>query len=323
MAKPRVFISSTYYDLSYVRDDIERFITSIGYEPVRHEKGAIAYSKEAALEESVYKEIGLCDIIVCIIGGRYGAGSSTRDGSITQNELKQAIENGTQIYIFIEQAVYAEYETYRINKTNIEIKYKHVDNKDIYGFIETLYALPPMNSISPFKTSTDICSYLSNQWAGLFQQFLNEKRRKLELSALMEMKDMVSTLKQIVSLYDEESKGNHEVIENLISSVHPAYEAFKKITNTTYRVYFTSLVELNNWLFARSYEYFSNQDGYDKGSIHEWLRKDRKLYIALKHQIFNENGTLKKILPADWREDWLEINELKEPISEPTEDIPF
>lgn len=134
---------------------------------------------------------------------------------------------------------------------------------------------------------------------------------------------MVSTLKQIVSLYDEESKGNHEVIENLISSVHPAYEAFKKITNTTYRVYFTSLVELNNWLFARSYEYFSNQDGYDKGSIHEWLRKDRKLYIALKHQIFNENGTLKKILPADWREDWLEINELKEPISEPTEDIPF
>jgi hypothetical protein len=35
MAAPRVFISSTFYDLRYIRDDLERLIKEIGYEPVR------------------------------------------------------------------------------------------------------------------------------------------------------------------------------------------------------------------------------------------------------------------------------------------------
>ncbi len=41
MARPRIFISSTFYDLRQVRYDIERSIRELGYEPVRHETGAI------------------------------------------------------------------------------------------------------------------------------------------------------------------------------------------------------------------------------------------------------------------------------------------
>ena len=41
MAIPRVFISSTYYDLKYIRNDIESFIKNLGYEPVLHEKNKI------------------------------------------------------------------------------------------------------------------------------------------------------------------------------------------------------------------------------------------------------------------------------------------
>jgi hypothetical protein len=37
MAKPRVFISSTFYDLRHVRADLERFIKDMGYEPVLSE----------------------------------------------------------------------------------------------------------------------------------------------------------------------------------------------------------------------------------------------------------------------------------------------
>ena len=67
MARTRVFISSTYYDLKYVRDDIERFVLELGYEPVRHETGNIPYTKDAPLEESAYREASLSDIIVTII----------------------------------------------------------------------------------------------------------------------------------------------------------------------------------------------------------------------------------------------------------------
>jgi hypothetical protein len=34
MAKPRVFVSSTYYDLKHLRSAIEAFIDSLGYEPI-------------------------------------------------------------------------------------------------------------------------------------------------------------------------------------------------------------------------------------------------------------------------------------------------
>jgi len=323
MAKPRVFISSTFYDLGYVRDDIERHIISLGYEPVRHEKGAIAYSKETFLEESVYKEIGHCDIIVSIIGGRYGTASSIRDGSITQNELKQAIENGIQVYIFIEQDVYTEYNTFKVNKGNDGIIFNYVDNTEIYKYIDLLYSLPSVNPISPFKTSSDICEFLTNQWAGLLQRFLGERRRMIEINALKELKDLVSILKQIVSSYDEKEKGSSEIIEGLISNIHPAYEAFKKITSTDYRVYFTNLEELNSWLRARNYEFYTIYDQYDQGSIYEWLRKDKKYYISLKHQIFHENGNLRKMLPTEWHEEWLSMSEVISQNTEHNEDVPF
>ena len=46
MARPRIFISSTFYDLRQVRSDMERSIRELGYEPVRHETEAIPYSND-------------------------------------------------------------------------------------------------------------------------------------------------------------------------------------------------------------------------------------------------------------------------------------
>ncbi|MDQ7778620.1 MAG: DUF4062 domain-containing protein, partial [Planctomycetota bacterium] len=142
MARPRVFISSTFYDLKQVRADVERFISSLGYEAIRHEAGAIPYAKQAPIEEATYREVGLCDIIVCIVGGRYGTGSATREGSITQNELRRALERGVQVYVFIENSVYAEYRTYELNKDGTNTRYACVDNPAIFRFLDEVLSLP-------------------------------------------------------------------------------------------------------------------------------------------------------------------------------------
>jgi Domain of unknown function (DUF4062) len=116
MAKPRVFISSTYYDLRNVRSDLERFIREQGYDPIMFERGSIAYGAEERLEEDCYREISTCDILINLIGGKFGSESSDSKYSISQNELKTAIKLGKQIYIFIEKSVHAEYATYVANK---------------------------------------------------------------------------------------------------------------------------------------------------------------------------------------------------------------
>ena len=42
--KPRIFISSTFYDLKYVREDISNFIKTHGFETVMFEDGDIGYT---------------------------------------------------------------------------------------------------------------------------------------------------------------------------------------------------------------------------------------------------------------------------------------
>lgn len=92
MAKPRVFISSTYYDLKSVRADLEHFMREHGFDPVLHERGGVTYSKEQSPEQGCYREIESCEVLVSIIGGRFGSTSQTGPYSISQMELKTAIE---------------------------------------------------------------------------------------------------------------------------------------------------------------------------------------------------------------------------------------
>ena len=48
MARPRIFISSTFYDLKQIRAELDMFIESLGYEPIRNEEGDIPYGKDEA-----------------------------------------------------------------------------------------------------------------------------------------------------------------------------------------------------------------------------------------------------------------------------------
>ena len=101
MAIPKVFISSTYYDLKQERDNIARFIKDLGYEPIMHERAGVTYTQNEPLEKDCYNEIENCEILVCIIGNHFGSQSLGNDYSITMNELKSAMKDRKKIFIFI------------------------------------------------------------------------------------------------------------------------------------------------------------------------------------------------------------------------------
>jgi hypothetical protein len=293
----------------------------MGYEPIRHETGAIPYSRDAPLEESAYQEVNLSDIIVCVIGGRYGSASSTREGSITQNELDEALRKQLQVYVFVDKDVYSEYSTYLMNRENTTVKYQFVTDIAIYEFLEKLHSLPQNNPITPFSTAADIINFLKLQWAGLFQRFLQDGRRLAELEVLNEMSAITNTLKELVNFLTEERTNKDEAIKSIISANHPAFRAFAIATDTQYRVYFTNRDELDTWMEAKGYQ-AELAKNLDIDSVAEWVNRDREDYIKLTKDIFDKDGRLIAITESDWQNNWIQRREIiRLPSDE--DDIPF
>ena len=206
----------------------------MGYEAVLHEAGGEAYGKDEPPEGYLHREIEMCDILICVIGGRYGTESQSQPGSsITQQELHTALRNQVQVFIFVEQAVHTEYNTYSINKDTPDIKYSSVDDPRVYEFLESVNKLPRNNPITPFQTATDIVDFLKNQWAGLFQRFLQDQKRFEEIRSLEEMKAMTGTLEQLVRFLTEERKGKDDAIQHILLANHPIFQTISSSDQVT------------------------------------------------------------------------------------------
>jgi hypothetical protein len=313
MAKPRIFVSSTYYDLKHIRADLDRFIKEQGYEPVLNEKGHIPYGSSEKLEEYCYKEIELCDILVSIIGGRFGSESKDEGYSVSNLELKTAIEKGRQVYIFIENAVLSEYRTYQANKENSNITYAAVDDSRIYKFIEEVFALPLNNQVKGFDTVQEISIYLKEQWSGLFQRLLSESARQKEVHIIEDLKSTSKTLNQLVNyLIDEKSRGD-QAIKDILLINHPAFDQIQRILEIPYRVIFQNIGELSDLLKARQYEKEDVFDDWTKKDFISWKRKGKDVYFRVSEGIFEDNR-LKIYTPNEWQKEWIELDDQEDEI---------
>ncbi|ENW07597.1 DUF4062 domain-containing protein [Acinetobacter beijerinckii] len=324
MAKPRIFISSTYFDLRNIRSDLDRYIKERNYEPILNEKGHIAYSSQARLEEYCYKEIENCDILISIIGGRFGSTAFESGGySISQKELRTALEKGKQVYIFIEKAVLHEYRTYEHNKENSDIismmKFSAVDDLKVYQFLDEVFALPINNQYTGFETSNDIVQYLQEQWASLFHSLLSDAAKQKDVKIIEELKDTAKTLKQLVSYLTSEKEKGNEAIREILFSNHPVFSIIQNAIGTNIRVYFTNLDELKNLMDAFGYHYL---DGlFDSDTYFEWRYSNKIIKVSKK--IFLDDMKLKPMNVNDWDNELVLITSLKAQQHELDDDLPF
>jgi len=72
MATPKIFVSSTCYDLNIVRSQLRGFINSLGYDPIMSEYADILYDPRSHTHTSCIKEVENCDMLILIIGSRFG-----------------------------------------------------------------------------------------------------------------------------------------------------------------------------------------------------------------------------------------------------------
>lgn len=310
MAKPRVFISSTYYDLKQTREDIAIFLSNMGYEPVRNEEGNIPYGQEQKLETYCYKEIENVDILVSIIGGRYG--SESADGSkwsISNKELKTAFNLGKQVYIFIDKSVYFEYETYLCNKGNGNIKYRFVDNKKIFEFIEEIKQYRTNNNIKAFDTSADILAYLKEQLAGLFQSYLSQQRNEKDLNLSIRLENTARTLENLVTLFMDNNKGQEDSVNKLLKmNNHFTAQLITKL-GIKFNFWVDGLKDLKELLSFLGWKFREQNSSEDK--YYEWSMQTQDgsqiRYLRIMKVIFDDDKELRYIKVQDWNNSYISL----------------
>ncbi|WP_438965226.1 DUF4062 domain-containing protein [Flavobacterium sp.] len=241
--KPRIFVSSTYYDLKHVRERLEKFIDNYGFESVLFESDKVTYELEKPIDESAYNEVTLCHIMVLIIGGRYGTNVSSdkiEDHkkyeqeyiSITRREFDTALSKNIPIFIFVDKNVYSDYETYKENQnffenfedsqkkdSKLKFKFAHVDSINIFKFIDDVKSKP----IKTFDKVEQIENYLQNQFAGLFYLYLDglQKQKEVQkvLDSVTELNSISLRMNEMLNSVGKKILGtDHEEYENVINT---------------------------------------------------------------------------------------------------------
>lgn len=211
MANLRVFVSSTCFDLSVLRGQLRSFIEGIGFEPVMSEYQDVVYDPKTHTHTSCIDEVVSCDMVVVVIGSRFGgkaipqavsrvdlealatASKSTEilkrseNLSITQLEVLKAVSCSVPIFAFVDDRVWADHATYEKNKGKPiidQIEFSSIEKPEtahyVFEFINFLRHRALNNSICPYGKYQDIEHALRRQWSGLFQRLLSEQRNKQE-----------------------------------------------------------------------------------------------------------------------------------------------
>lgn len=307
MAKPRIFLSSTFYDLRQIRTDIDIFIENLGYDIIRNEEGDIPYGKDEALEEYCYKEIKGIDILVSVVGGRFGSESKRGNNSISQIELKTALKENKQVYIFVDKNILSEYETYLINKEK-DITFKYADDIRIYQFLEEIKSLPNNNNIKGFETASEITRYLKEQFAGLFQRFLEEQTRVKEVSLIQNLEKTAHTLNKLVNFLSDENKDKDGEINKILMINHPFTEDLKQVLDIPYNFYIEGYDDLlallkSNFFKLETYEFMRDFEPYFEFT----KRQKGKIYtLLINHRVFDDDLKLKFVKRTDWDQDFID-----------------
>ncbi|TWU15980.1 DUF4062 domain-containing protein [Allorhodopirellula heiligendammensis] len=224
MAKPRIFVSSTYYDLKHIRASLEAFIQSMGYDSVLFESGDIAFNPMRPLDESCYQEIGTCHMLVLIVGGRYGSAATGEDAnqsteseehykrfiSITRKEYETACGRNVPVFIFVDKNVLAEFETFKRNRENTAIAYAYVDSINVFHLLDNLHSPGRNYFIRGFENFEDISTWLRDQWAGLFAEHLAKSSTD---QAIEDLSGQISDLRNVVSVLRKYSEAMIKTIQ--------------------------------------------------------------------------------------------------------------
>jgi hypothetical protein len=250
VATPKVFISSTCFDLSEVREQLQRFVRSFGFEPILSEHGDVFYHPDLHTHEACVHEVSNCQLFILIIGGRFGGSYNLdKSKSITNAEYEAARTANVPVFTYVRNGVLNNHHIFRenrsqefVNKISYPAIDKQADAENIFNFIDNVRRAPTNNAFEGFDNFNEIESHLRKQWAGMFFEFLKTREIKTQIDAtnhlLNNLKGSSSKLEDLVkSLYLSTTNDSSEAeksISNIeiLSNVRSFFRGISDVTET-------------------------------------------------------------------------------------------
>ena len=219
MAGVNIFISSTCYDLSQVRQDLREFISGLGYNPIMSEQYDFPIEPQLDTWESCINAVKkYADIFVLIIGNRYGAVGETGK-SITNTEYLTAVQKGIPIYTFSLKQMTTLLPMW---ERNPNADYSHiVSNPKIFEFLADVRKKSGRWNFE-FENAQDIKETLRKQLSILFQNSL-ELRKRIISSPYEDLYRKISSKALNIIMQKEEEydiKFFMQVMQDGISECH-------------------------------------------------------------------------------------------------------
>ena len=253
---PNVFISSTISDLHYLRDGLREAIEELAYNPVMSDYAEIGYINPNSAAESCYRSIKDCQLVILIIGKRYGEPKG--DGiSVTHREVLTAIKEGLPLITFVEPQIINYKEVHDAEPSSgTWDTFRTMDHpRKTFKLLDDVAGAPAYNGIIPITSVADAKKKLKLQIA-------NFVGSRLAAEAPPMKRDMQEILAQVTAirtqlgesgggtekankhliamrfLLEEKNSGYRKILEALFGDLDPAIE--QVLQSTTFEQLITA-----------------------------------------------------------------------------------
>src|SRR5947209_4528412 len=168
MSRTKIFVSSTFFDLAQVRDDIRTTITELGHEALLNEYPSFPVNPNIDTIENCKKAVRSSDFFVLIIGGRRGSLDPVSGKSVTNIEYETAIEAGIDCFVFVNEQLMTLLDVWK--KTPDADFSAFVDSPHVFEFISGI--ITAQGWIFTFKKASEISEILRNQLSVFLKDLL-------------------------------------------------------------------------------------------------------------------------------------------------------
>lgn len=166
MSRPRVFVSSTCYDLKHLREGLRALLETFGCEPILSEYPSFPVDPTATTAANCRRNVReTADIMLLIVGSRYGSVLNSGK-SITNAEFDEAERKGIPVYVFVQEDMLS---VLRIYKDNPDGNFAGVvDNVQVLEFAQNLYERRG-KWVFGFSSASDVEDHLRTQFGELIR----------------------------------------------------------------------------------------------------------------------------------------------------------